>query len=369
MKLQHKSLPVATFKVVDSAEGVAEMIVSVFNNVDGANERILPGFFTDSLKTKFPKGVWAHDWTIPVAKTLEACELLPGDPRLPPEILELGGLYIKGQFNLGTQRGREAFSDLDFGTIDEFSIGYLVEKANFSRDGVRDLTKGRLFEWSPVLVGCNDQTALIGTKDMKHFKSQYMPNVEQSMTRTALSTLVDSLFYDVFYDAIYGSWVYDDELDDWVKCEGGSVQHRAILAGALAEFSVLVLQVFDGLMSLDGTKSIDAAKSMRTEFLNPELTASRAEVKLVQHSALVLAAVKELSERTAALKALRVSDGRDISDANAQTLKGLSSELQTVITALGDIAHKRLDTISALRLKSLENQSQINALSLGEHLG
>lgn len=165
MQLEHKTFPAHGVKAVDAQQGIAEMIVSVFNNVDAVNERVLPGFFADSLTTRKPKGVWMHDWTQPVAKTLEALELHPGDQRLPAQLLNLGGLYIKGQFNLDTQRGREAFSDIAFGIVDEFSIGYQVTKEAYDQEsGVTDLVKGELFEWSPVLVGANPATALLSAK-------------------------------------------------------------------------------------------------------------------------------------------------------------------------------------------------------------
>lgn len=145
-------------------EGVVEAIVSVFNNVDSVGERVKYGFFDESLKTKLPKGVWSHDWNTPVAKTLEAKELLPGDPLLPETLKGLGGLYVKGQFNLETQAGRETFSNIKTGIIDEFSIGYSVQEDNWTPEGVRELTKGRLYEWSPVLYGANLATAVIGVK-------------------------------------------------------------------------------------------------------------------------------------------------------------------------------------------------------------
>jgi HK97 family phage prohead protease len=164
MKLEHKSFK-ARVKAED--EGILEAIVSVFGNVDQAEERVLPGFFQESLAQKMPKGVWMHDWTAPVAKTLEAREILPGDPLLPDHLKELGGLYIKGQFNLDTQRGREAFSDLKFGIVDEFSIGYRNIVTQYDEeDKVLNLVKGELYEWSPVLVGCNRETALLSAKGM-----------------------------------------------------------------------------------------------------------------------------------------------------------------------------------------------------------
>lgn len=160
--IEHKSFPIAGLTTDDT--GTIEAIVSVFNNVDLGKEKVMPGFFAKSIAKKLPKGVWAHDWTMPIAKTLEARELLAGDPLLPEPLKQLGGAYIKGQFNLETQRGREAYSDIKFGIVDEFSIGYKVVTDKKSEDGVRELHEGDWKEWSPVLVGMNPETALISIK-------------------------------------------------------------------------------------------------------------------------------------------------------------------------------------------------------------
>jgi HK97 family phage prohead protease len=166
MNIEHKSFS-AEVKAADPEKGLIEAIVSVFSNRDSADERVMPGYFKESLARKLPKGVWMHDWTQPIAKTLEARELDPGDPLLPEHLKALGGLYVKGAFNLETQRGREAYSDLKFGLVDEFSIGYRNTKTAYDEEtGVRDLIEGDLYEWSPVLVGCNDQTALLGVKSL-----------------------------------------------------------------------------------------------------------------------------------------------------------------------------------------------------------
>lgn len=153
-------------KATEPAQGIVEAIVSVFNNVDSYGDRVRFGFFDESLRGKMPKGVWAHNWNIPVAKTLEARELMPGDPMLPDTLKDLGGLYIKGKFNLNTQRGAEAYSDIKEGIIDEFSIGYTVSEEAYAPDGARELIKGNLYEWSPVLFGANSATALISAKGL-----------------------------------------------------------------------------------------------------------------------------------------------------------------------------------------------------------
>lgn len=164
--------------------GQLEAIVSVFNNVDSANEMILPGAFTESLKRKLPKGVWGHDWSKPVAKTLEAAELAPGDALLPDNIKDLGGLYIKALFNLETQRGREAYSDVKNGLIDEFSIGYMVLSEKAGANGVRELERIDLYEWSPVLVGANAATATLSVKSGMGFDADTLA-MEAELKRLA----------------------------------------------------------------------------------------------------------------------------------------------------------------------------------------
>ena len=366
MSIQHKNLSVAQFKVVDKTEGICEMIVSVFSNVDGANERIMPKAFVDSLATKLPKGVWAHDWTVPVAKTLEAKELLPGDPTLPEDIRALGGLYVKGQFNLDTQRGREAFSDLAFGSIDEFSIGYLVEKSNVARDGVRDLTKLRLYEWSPVLVGCNDQTSLIGTKTMKHFKTASMPGVELDMTRSAINQLVDTLCYDVLYEAIYGCYSYDDDADAYLMIPGATPAAIETVSEALDEFKALTLAVMTAMFALAPSASVTQAKQLRVDFADPQLGGPRAGQTLAKHSEQVLAAIEELSTRAIAVKAMRERDGRAVSEATAERLSAVRLKLSAVCAAMGELAHTKTATIHELRVAMLTNQVVLNALTLGD---
>jgi len=162
MNIERKNFD--TFVKADP-DGTIEAVVSVFGNTDRGKEVVKHGAFAKSISRKLPKGVWSHDWTQPVAKTLEARELSPGDPLLPTAISAFGGLYVKGQFNLETQAGAEAYSNIKFGIIDEFSIGYTVVKDSVDeKSSVRELHEVDLFEWSPVLVGMNDATQLLSIK-------------------------------------------------------------------------------------------------------------------------------------------------------------------------------------------------------------
>lgn len=182
MLMEHKVVPVTGFKVVDDAAGIVEAFVSVTGAVDSVRDRIVPGAYEKTLVTRTPKGVWSHNWDQPVSKTLSAEEVFPGDSRLPAKTRSgedwptgAGALLVKTQFNVGdgdnpgTQRARDAYSDVKFyGADQEWSIGYNVPPGASRVDGktgVRELTHVELFEYSPVLFGAMSLTATAGVKE------------------------------------------------------------------------------------------------------------------------------------------------------------------------------------------------------------
>ena len=167
--LQIKTEILPTEEKADGEKGIIEAYVSIFDNVDLGGDKIVRGAFAESLQKKLPKGVWMHDWNMPVAKTLVAEE-------------HAKGLYIKAQFNLDTQRGADAYSDVKFGLIDEFSIGYRVLDHEWSEDGTRILKKVKLYEWSPVLAGMNPDTELIGIKSEGGAKVKYIKTERDQVT-------------------------------------------------------------------------------------------------------------------------------------------------------------------------------------------
>jgi len=148
----------AEIKIIEEKDGqsigVVEAYVSIFDNVDLVGDIIRRGAFSESLNAKMPKGVWMHNWDEPIAKTLTAYE----DDK---------GLFIRGQFNLETQRGKEAYSDIKFGIIDEFSIGFKILDYEWDEQDNRIIKKVKLYEWSPVLAGANPDTELVSVKSEK----------------------------------------------------------------------------------------------------------------------------------------------------------------------------------------------------------
>lgn len=145
---------ISDFKVLDEKKGTFEAYVSIFNNVDYADEVIEKGAFAKSIAKKLPKIAWAHNWDEIIGKVTSAIE----DDR---------GLKIAGQLVLSVQKAKEAYDLMKEGATDEFSIGYGIVNARYEeRNGkqVRVLTELDLYEISPVLSGCNPETELLGIK-------------------------------------------------------------------------------------------------------------------------------------------------------------------------------------------------------------
>jgi HK97 family phage prohead protease len=154
---------------VDSAEGIVECFVAGIGNKDSVGDIVLPGAFNESLKRRKPRVVWAHSWNDPIGKVLEIYEVPNSDPRLPQKMKSagIGGLFAKVQFNLGAEKGREAFASVAFfGEEQEWSIGYKTLQANFDPIQQANMLKEvELYEVSPVLHGANQLTGTISVKD------------------------------------------------------------------------------------------------------------------------------------------------------------------------------------------------------------
>ena len=123
----HKELPFILLKSEGAGEGVVDAIVSVFDVEDSYGDIVKQGAFLKSLANSKTKAVlWMHMRALLCGRIIEAKELNPGDALLPENIRAKGGLWVRMQFNLKVERGRDAYEHLKAGDITEFSIGYYL---------------------------------------------------------------------------------------------------------------------------------------------------------------------------------------------------------------------------------------------------
>jgi HK97 family phage prohead protease len=164
---------------LDELEGIVECFVSGIGNKDSVGDICATGAFAKSLQRRKPRVVWGHNWNDPIGKVLEIYEVPASDPRLPMKMkmAGIGGLYAKVQFNLQSEKGKEAFANVAFfGEEQEWSIGYKTLRAQFDENlQANVLYEVELYEVSPVLHGANQLTGTISVKSDEEKMHGMMP--------------------------------------------------------------------------------------------------------------------------------------------------------------------------------------------------
>lgn len=161
---------------VNEPEGIVTAIVSVTGVVDDVQDLIEPGAYTKTLTKRRPKVIRHHTWSEQVGRVLSIRELKPGDAGLPtqtkdgaPWPKDAGALIADLQYNLATEKGRQAFEDVRFYAESkeaEFSVGYQVPPGGATRrpDGVRRIREMDLYEISDVLFGAAPLSMALSVK-------------------------------------------------------------------------------------------------------------------------------------------------------------------------------------------------------------
>ena len=154
---------------IDQAKGIVECFVAAIGNKDSVGDIIIPGAFDGSLKRRKPRVVWGHNWNEPIGKVLDIYEVPPKDRRLPQKMFDagVGGLFAKVQFNMNSERGKEAFANVAFfGEEQEWSIGYKTIDADYAATHQANVLKEvELYEVSPVLHGATQLTGTLSVKE------------------------------------------------------------------------------------------------------------------------------------------------------------------------------------------------------------
>lgn len=123
------------------ADGTIEGYASLFGAVDQARDMVMPGAFTQTLKTRGLRKIpmlFQHDPAEPVGIWLELIE-------------DVRGLRARGRLIPDVTRARELLALLRSGAIDGLSIGYRTQRGVIEpRSRIRKLYQLDLFEISIV---------------------------------------------------------------------------------------------------------------------------------------------------------------------------------------------------------------------------
>lgn len=136
----------------DDATRTVEGFASVFNNVDGGNDIVMPGAFAKTLKksAKLPM-LWQHNGGQPVG----VWDMLEERDK---------GLFVKGSI-IDTTLGNDAYKLVKAEAVKGLSIGYSTKKYEIDKvKGTRKLIDLDLYEVSLVTFPMNERAQITRVK-------------------------------------------------------------------------------------------------------------------------------------------------------------------------------------------------------------
>lgn len=155
MKMERKTFALDVKAVEKSGEFSGYL--SVFGNVDSYGDIVMPGAFSETLadwnsKERLPPILWQHRSGEPIGPFTKMQE----DQR---------GLYVEGKLLVDElQRAKEAHALLTHKVISGMSIGYETIGVEKGENGLRKLTKLKLWEGSIVTFPANEEAQVSAVK-------------------------------------------------------------------------------------------------------------------------------------------------------------------------------------------------------------
>ena len=156
-------------------EGIIEAYLTKFGTVDEYRSTFTPGSFKKTFQERGDriKMLWDHENLI--GHVIESRE-------------DGYGPWIKGQINMDTNAGREAFAHLRAGDVDAMSFGFNVVQDKVEND-IRVISEVRCMEVSPVLFPANEQAKIVNVR-----AENFNETVDLSLLGQRGWLLLDSLY-------------------------------------------------------------------------------------------------------------------------------------------------------------------------------
>jgi len=152
----------AEAKVLDENEGIVTAFVNTMGRKDSDNDIISPAAFDNSIQANLPIPVLlGHDSQKVIGKVISAYAM--------PIDEEEHRLHATMQFNLDTEDGRDAFSNVSGRYIKQWSVGFNLpsDSVEVERDGREIVRRIKELDWvetSAVIRGASPDTGTISAK-------------------------------------------------------------------------------------------------------------------------------------------------------------------------------------------------------------
>src|SRR6266704_2947565 len=158
-------------KATNDQKGIVEGYLNYIGNIDFTEDRTMPGAFRKTLSDSYSrKAAQDLDYIWPFLLNHDYSQLPPGGIFEANE--DRKGLYIKTQFNLDIQMGRELYSSFKMGTMKKQSMGYKAIQVDWVKEegkSIRNLLEVAVMEGSAVVFPMNDLAQVDTVKNRRTF--------------------------------------------------------------------------------------------------------------------------------------------------------------------------------------------------------
>src|SRR5260221_2614255 len=157
-------------KEFNDAKGIIGGYLNYIGNIDYGDYRTMKGAFEITLKDSYArKSRQGLDFLWPYLFNHDYSQLPPGGIFEANE--DRKGLYIKTQFNLDIQMGRELYASFKLGTMKKQSMGYRAIQVEYVKDEetkrtIRNLLEVAVMEGSAVVFPMNDLAQVDTVKNL-----------------------------------------------------------------------------------------------------------------------------------------------------------------------------------------------------------
>ena len=164
-ELVRKTSELSELKVVDEEQGIVQAYVNTMGIEDLDGDIIETSAFDNSIQHNLPISVLhSHDPSQIIGKVIDA--------KIIPQEDGVAKLWNLMKFNLETQAGRDAFSNIKGQYIKEYSVGFNIPEkaAEFVREGAKTIRKIMEVDWievSSVVKGASPMTGTISAKQVE----------------------------------------------------------------------------------------------------------------------------------------------------------------------------------------------------------
>lgn len=167
---KNNTLPVTD---VDTTQGIITLYASSFGNLDSDGDVIEKGAFTKTVNERGPQGsnrikhLWMHNVMEPIGRPIQMMEDTKGLLVVSKVSDVKNGDYLK------------LYAD---GVITEHSIGFEIIKSQDTKEA-RRITETRMWEYSSVTWGANENTPVVGMKGTAEEKAETLLKRLDTLTK------------------------------------------------------------------------------------------------------------------------------------------------------------------------------------------